>query len=136
MTKMLSKVTHKVAPYIPRPIRENWITICTCLAIAWFSFVSYGLWSNSSQTHKLVVENSHRISDIQETRKEGLKALQASRVSSCKANYDGTKKMLIGVFKPFAEDPAQFRHFVMVINTQAEELKKGCVQQTKLRKER
>ncbi len=87
VTALMRRFTRRTAPYIPKVIRYNWITILVLLFFAWMTYVTITVWSTAHNTRHLAVENSHRITDIRGESLARDHAINLSRQSSCKDTY-------------------------------------------------
>jgi hypothetical protein len=105
----------RVAEVLHRRHRWRWRTLTIWIVI--FSFVVIVMYRSSRD---LVAQNKERINDI-----------QVSRVESCKANYNGTYKVIVSLFPPANVRTIVQAERLATLNETIAKLKSKCVKQVR-----
>lgn len=127
----LEDFEERVAEILHRKHNRRWTALwiwMVVFTIAVILVVDFGISANSA-----------RIDDINKTRAQRLRDIQKSRITSCKANYDGSRKLLVVTFNKLVpiktrtpQQKAQFKKFGKAVNQTANNLKSECKKQTRL----
>jgi hypothetical protein len=107
----------RVAEVLHRRHRWRWR-----LLTGWIILFSLTVILMVRNNRHLVAENRSRIADI-----------QASRIESCQANYDGIRKVFTPIAIPKKVRTVRQAEQIAQFNDTINRLKRKCVQQTKIK---